>query len=212
MQKYKLIEEPGTHLKRIVALRNFEYIFRGQRGGLIEGEHNLSHKGNCWVDYNGKVYGQAHVKQDAVVSNYVEVCGRARIEDNSYIEGDEDAPVKIRGHAIVTHDSFIKGANLYFTGIAKNNSVIIARHKSIDEEVTNIPNLCAFNITCYQNIIRVGCKQHKIETWKRYLKSNKYKNLCSNYEKCKFIVQKIIELRELALVSEPEELKLWEIG
>ena len=54
MKKYDLIREKS--LFRIVALKDFSNVKKGDLGGLIEKEGNLDQQGNCWV------YGDAKIK------------------------------------------------------------------------------------------------------------------------------------------------------
>lgn len=79
-KKYKLTDETinlcGKKLFRIKALKDFEDVKKGDKGGFIEDEHNLSHDGNSWVDGNAMVYGDARVYGDAWV------CGNIKIENN----------------------------------------------------------------------------------------------------------------------------------
>lgn len=80
-KKYKLTDETinvgGKKLCRIEALKDFGDVKKGDKGGFIEDEHNLSHDGNSWVYDNACVYGNARVCGDAWV------CGNAKIENNS---------------------------------------------------------------------------------------------------------------------------------
>lgn len=50
-EKYKLTEETirvyGSTLYRIEALKDFNDVKKGDKGGFIENEDNLSHYGNC---------------------------------------------------------------------------------------------------------------------------------------------------------------------
>ena len=52
-KKYKLTKEfitfNGRKLYRIEAVRDFDNITKGQKGGFIETESNLSHDGNAWI-------------------------------------------------------------------------------------------------------------------------------------------------------------------
>lgn len=66
MQKFKLVESTaieyeGHKLYRIEAIRDFGNVKKGDRGGYIEIEQNLSHEGDCWIYNDAKVYGQAKV-------------------------------------------------------------------------------------------------------------------------------------------------------
>ena len=68
-KKYKLTEETleidGHVLNRIIALRDFGEVKKGDLGGFIEKESNLAHDRNCWI------YNDAVVRDDAMV------CGEA---------------------------------------------------------------------------------------------------------------------------------------
>lgn len=46
-KKYKTEKDPGTGLLRIIALKDFSNVKKGDRGGLIKSEYNLSQEGNC---------------------------------------------------------------------------------------------------------------------------------------------------------------------
>lgn len=98
MQKYKIIESTaieyeGHKLYRIEALRDFANVKKGDRGGYVETQDNLSHDGNCWIYNDAKVYGQAKVFEDALiwdnaeVFNHAEIYGKAQIRDNAEVSG-----------------------------------------------------------------------------------------------------------------------------
>ena len=63
MKKYELTDETidvsGTTLHRIKALKDFGNVKKGELGGYVESERNLSQEGNCWVCGNAKVCGDA---------------------------------------------------------------------------------------------------------------------------------------------------------
>ena len=85
-KKYKLTDETinlcGKKLFRIKALKDFEDVKKGDKGGFIEDEHNLSHDGNSWVYGNAMVDGNAMVYGDACVYGDAWVCGNIKIENN----------------------------------------------------------------------------------------------------------------------------------
>ena len=64
-KKYKLTDEAIQHygktLYRIEALIDFGDVDKGDKGGFVESEENLSHDGNCWVCGNANVCGDAKV-------------------------------------------------------------------------------------------------------------------------------------------------------
>ena len=99
-KKYKLTDETinvgGKKLCRIEALKDFGDVKKGDKGGFIEDEHNLSHDGNSWVYGNARVYGNAWVCGNARVCGNAWVfgnacvCGDARVCDNAKIENKSD--------------------------------------------------------------------------------------------------------------------------
>ena len=54
MDKKNTIEFEGRTLYRIRALRDFNDVKKGNIGGYIESESNLSQEGDCWVYDNAK--------------------------------------------------------------------------------------------------------------------------------------------------------------
>lgn len=77
MKKYEFTGETkvmaGVTLKRIRALISFGFVAKGEIGGFIEDEKNLSHGGNAWVAGNALVAGNARVT------------GNARVADNARV-------------------------------------------------------------------------------------------------------------------------------
>ena len=76
-RKYTTVLE-GDML-RIIAIKDFSDVKKGNRGGLIDNEDNLSQEGDCWVYRNARVYGNARIYGNA------QVYGRARVYDNAHI-------------------------------------------------------------------------------------------------------------------------------
>ena len=72
-KKYKLTDECitiGKHkLYRIEALKDFGDVHKGEKGGFIGSEVNLSQYGDCWVYGNARVYGDARIYGNAEVVN-----------------------------------------------------------------------------------------------------------------------------------------------
>ena len=86
MNKFELTAEFvtnvfGKKLFRIKALVAFGDVEKGELGGFIEKEDNLSHDGNAWVYGDAQVYGNARVSGDARVygnADYASVAGFGR--------------------------------------------------------------------------------------------------------------------------------------
>ena len=66
--KYRLWERESNGLCRVIALMAFSDVAAGDVGGYVEAEQNLAHTGNAWVYEGARVYGNAQVSGDALVS------------------------------------------------------------------------------------------------------------------------------------------------
>ena len=92
MKKYELTDETievyGTALHRIKALKDFGNVKKGELGGYVESERNLSQEGNCWVCGNAKVCGDAEVCGNAKVCGDAKVCGNAWVFGNAEVCGN----------------------------------------------------------------------------------------------------------------------------
>ena len=115
-QKFTVKRE-GCHF-RLVALREFwchdKYIKRGEQGGLIDNELNLSQEGSCWITKDACVYGNARVYGDALITDKAIVCADAIVMDNAVIRDDCQVCGKsiIRGNAVVAGSVELVNAKL----------------------------------------------------------------------------------------------------
>ena len=107
-KKYELKEREANGLCRIVALKTFGNVTKGDTGGYVLSDTNLSHEGNCWVYGNAQVRDNAQVCDNARVYGNAgvygnaQVCGNARVYDNARVYGGarvyDDARVYICLH------------------------------------------------------------------------------------------------------------------
>ena len=92
--KYELTDETidvsGTTLHRIKALKDFGNVKKGELGGYVESEYNLSQIGNCWVYGNARVCGDAELCGNAKVCGDAEVCGNAKVCGDAELCGNAD--------------------------------------------------------------------------------------------------------------------------
>lgn len=109
-KKYEMIPEGG--LFRIRALRNFGEVIKGEFGGLIAKEDNLSHYGDCWITYDARVSANARITEDALVSGSAIITGSALIKGNSCVMGDARVAgdARIVGCAHVYGNSLVEGS------------------------------------------------------------------------------------------------------
>lgn len=158
-KKFELIKEDsieveGRTLYRIQALKDFEIpirnyidepdigkysVTKGQIGGYVEKEENLSHEGGCWILQNAKAYGNALVKDnahlygwatisgDSVIGDYCQMSGRAVAKGQSTLLGCTQLNDKV-----IVNDSTVNG-NISLYGFTT------VREKS---ELTRTVNLC----------------------------------------------------------------------
>ena len=113
-KKYKLTDESinfcGRKLYRIEALKDFSNVKKGDKGGFIENERNLSQVDDCWIYDDAKVYGNATVCDNARVCEDALVSGNARIFVNANVFGTAN----IYGDARVFGESWVYGdANVF---------------------------------------------------------------------------------------------------
>ena len=87
--KYKLTEESinyfGKTLYRIEALKDFDIVKKGDKGGYVESEENLSQEEDCWISDNAKVFDSAVVYGKAEVCGNAVVCENVRVFDDAFI-------------------------------------------------------------------------------------------------------------------------------
>lgn len=101
--KYKLLKDEtrrsphGDTLYRIEALKDFYNVRKGDKGGYIQAEWNLSQSGNCWV------YDEAYVWQDAVVSENATIRDDAKAYVDAIVRGDSEVhgTANVFEHAII---------------------------------------------------------------------------------------------------------------
>lgn len=90
-KKYKLTDETkvynGKTLYRIQALKNFSYVNKGQNGGFVESENNLSQENDCWIGDDAMVFDDARVSGYADVAQNAIVCGCSKVANNALVYG-----------------------------------------------------------------------------------------------------------------------------
>ena len=155
-------------LYRIQALKDFDDVQKGDLGGYIEEEYNLSQKGDCWIyddstvyDYatvegnarvsgnsnvydHANVYGNSQVYDRVTINDYSEVCENSIVCNGSYVSGSSD----INKNAKVINSSIVASCitgHATVLGESELKSVIVK--DSVIIKNTNIegPNLYIVN-------------------------------------------------------------------
>ena len=95
--KLKIAKGKEHKLHRIIALKDFGNVKKGDLGGFIEKENNLSQEGNCWVYGEAEVFGNAQVDENARIYENAKVYGDAWVYGNAGITDD----AKVYGDACI---------------------------------------------------------------------------------------------------------------
>lgn len=117
------------HLWKIKAKKDFANIKKGDIGGYIQSDDNLSHEGNAWVGGpygrvfghaqvsdnaqvldDAAVYGYAEVAHDAIVSDHASVYDHALVFENAKVCGD----VRVCGQARIRGNALLSKQRHYF--------------------------------------------------------------------------------------------------
>ena len=117
-KKYDFTDETisfeGTTLHRIRALRDFRDVKKGDLGGFIESEENLSHEGLSWVFDQAQVSDNATVSGDALIYDGAQIYGDAQVSGTAQIGGH----AQVYGKAQIYGDAYI-GDNALVYGNAR---------------------------------------------------------------------------------------------
>ena len=152
-KKYELTNETITigliTLHRIKALRSFNDVKKGDKGGFIVSEDNLSHEGNSWVYDEAKVYCNAKVLDNAIVRDYAVITGCAIISGNVIVKDKTYVTHKakildyavIEDYAFISDKAVIRGFSTirdkaFISGNAKIEGGIIGGHIEVCDDVT----------------------------------------------------------------------------
>ena len=89
-------------LFRIQAVRDFGDVKKGDKGGFVEHDENLSHSGNCWIYDNAWVYGDARVTDNARVWDDTKI-NTGNISGNTVLGAKyqlTDETINVCGHTL----------------------------------------------------------------------------------------------------------------
>lgn len=197
-EKQQLIGLRLVTLHRIKAVKNFGTVMKGDLGGWVEKEDNLSHDCTAWIHDDAiacdsarvcanaqvydtaivqdaaKVLGDSKVLNSAVISGNARICGKAQISDNA----------KIANNAVIGGDSVICGVAVisadvivdYSAEISTTEHVLvvgpIGRRHGYTVFYRNATNSISVKCGCFQ-----GSLENFIEKVRETHKDNKYAKL-----------------------------------
>lgn len=123
-KKYELVPESVTifykrPMYRIRALKDFSDVKKGQYGGYVESEENLSQTGNCWI-YDDSIVGLGgRVIDNAIVKDASKVIGGSEISDDAIVEKC----------SLIDGSSVVSGQSRVIDSLVTNASYVI--YKSV---------------------------------------------------------------------------------
>ena len=181
-KKYILTEEAkeiGGHiLHRIQAMRDFGGVQKGDLGGWVESEENLSHDGTCWVSGdgrvfdNGRVFGDGRVSDNGWVFGDGKVFGNGEVFDNGKVYGNgrvsDDG--RVFGNAKIGFNAYISSPRSYFVqGPIGSRDDFLTCYLDKDKKIYAVTG-------CFCGSIEVFVKKvkavHGMNRWaKQYLKA-----------------------------------------
>ena len=142
-KKYELTDESiqwsGATLYRIRALKSFGNVKKGELGGYVESEFNLSHLGSAWIYGDAKVYERARVIENAKVMRNAKIYGKAIISKSALVSKDaqvfERAIIadfaSVNGRAFVSGKAIIKDHAEISDHAWIDENAIVSRHSFV---------------------------------------------------------------------------------
>jgi len=165
MNKYEMIGEKkiklnnnNVILKRVRALKSFANIKKGQIGGWVEGEWNLSQEGDCWVDGEAKVWENAKVSENAQLWGKSCVYGNAQIYGEASVWGES----QIFDNAKIFDEASIFGYAKIFGNVEIGGKSKICNNTNIEGFVKFIGNIFVCGDLNLNGNMYLG---NKVELW-----------------------------------------------
>ena len=134
---------------RIEALRDFADVKKGDLGGWIEKEANLSQRGTCWVYNDAAVFNDAMVADSAIVAGQANVYGYAHVLDNALVTGHSrvydnallENDVIITNYASVCDNARISNNAQIYNNVLVHGDVYIYGYARIYDDVQIFDNV-----------------------------------------------------------------------
>ena len=209
MNKFELTDETQTFngilLHRIKALRTFGLrsfgsVTKGELGGWVEKEKNLSQKNNAWISDDAWVFDNAYVTDDAQIFGNARVYDNARVLDNARVFDNarvldnarvfDNAKVSdnawisdnawvfdnawILDNARVSDDAWVfDNARVYGNARVSDNAQVYGNAMVCGDTSKSPINITGleYSITITDRHIKIGCEFHSIEQWEKFTES-----------------------------------------
>ena len=126
MDEENTIEFEGHTLHRIKALKDFNDVKKGDIGGFVENDNNLSHPGDCWIYDDAKAMDNSRMYNDSEMHDNSIVCGYSRMYNNS----------RMYDNSIMCDYSKMRGySKMYGNSRIYNNSIMYDYSEIHDKSV-----------------------------------------------------------------------------
>ena len=208
MDEKNTIEWKGHTLHRIRALRDFGDIRKGDIGGFVENENNLSHKGNCWIYDdakamdnsimydNSRICDKSELHDDSEMYNYTRMYDYSELHNNSIMNDNSEMHdiSKMYGNSIMYDDS-----EMYGDSELNNKAKLYGKLISKVDDFIEIQNPQGRLVTCVRKgdkvLYNVGCQGEIDEETFRWRIENEDGGLEENPHRKYYY--KIIEMAKL---------------
>ena len=169
-QKYRLtsntvITPAGVILYQIEALRDLPFagVKKGDLGGYIEKEENLSQYENAWVFDSAQVFGTARVFASARVFGSAQVYENARVYENAQVSGR----AQVSGSARVYENAWVFGRAQVSGSAQVFGTARVSENARVSITPINLIGL-RYGITITDEHIKIGCEQHTKAEWEEF--------------------------------------------
>lgn len=182
-EKYILTSETdeiNNHiLHRIKALKDFGDVKKGDLGGWVENESNLSQEGNCWVYDDAAVYSEAKVIDNAKVFDGAEITTHSSVMGDAEVHGSvwveeysivQDNAKVFDGAKITTHSS-VKGDAEVRGDVCVDEYSIVRGHAKVSGKYRGVLTLRKALIEGYAEVSGDAtismhiCDYAKVDCW-----------------------------------------------
>lgn len=171
-------------LYAIQALRDFGDVSLGDIGGFVEGEHNLSHEGDCWVYHSAQVYGKARVDKDAKIKDQAIVRENAKVSDSAIVAGQSE----IFQNAFIYGEAIVDGLSTVYGNAQVFGKVNVIGHSKVHDDAwlygdlvvdgyANITRKCTqkpivltgftYDVTIMDEHISIDCQTKTFDEWRK---------------------------------------------
>lgn len=138
-KKYRLLEDmtctyEGRTLYRIQALKDFKDVKKGNLGGWVESEYNLSQDGNCWLYDESIACDYARIMENATIRHSSKISGNALIRDRAVITRSIVKDKTYIGNFAVVFNSIVEENAQIFDNAYVNEGSIISGYTKIRED------------------------------------------------------------------------------